>query len=383
MPKQKSNWKANLLLLAVSILVCLAAAEGIVRLLRPADMRRASMPRLMVHDDTLGWRGEPNTMKLYLLGDLTIEIKTNELGFRDDPFPPWDEVKDKKRILFLGDSFCWGFGVQKDERISEVIESFDPDIEAYNFGIAAYSTDQELLTYKMYADQIKPHAVILLFCINDLITNNSDIGHRTPKPHFHAEPDGSLTLGNVPVPHPPKPMPVIGWIQYKSSLYQAITSAISLAQVKIGFQKQRQRAAKSKKVLDNNALGIEGVSQFDILKQKFSSDDITPYLLRDLRDKCEKSGTSFTVIMVPSSHQWTERHERTPAEVELVNSWCRQLDIQALDLFPVFHQHYQETGANLYVFDFTDRMHWNANGHRLAAEVLYQHLQDSRAEREE
>ncbi len=93
-----------------------------------------------------------------------------------------------------------------------------------------------------------------------------------------------------------------------------------------------------------------------------------------MRDECSKLGAHLTVLIVPSSSEWTKERADTPREAEQTAAWCRQEDIAVLDLYPDFHQHFLDTGQNLYVADFEDQMHWNGDGHRLAAKILFDYL---------
>ena len=50
-----------------------------------------------------------------------------------------------------------------------------------------------------------------------------------------------------------------------------------------------------------------------------------------------------------------------------VSTWCRGKDVPVLDLLGPMRQHMAEGGESLYL-DFDS--HWNARGHRMAAEEL-------------
>ncbi len=239
----KSSWKLNFLLFSAVVLICLIGGELIFRWIRPDLLRVQNMPTIMIPDDTLGWRGLPNSLKPHSVGRETIAVRTNELGFRDDPFPSDDQPKLKKRILFLGDSFCWGFGVEQTDRISEQFAAQDPQWEAFNFGIFGYSTDQELLTLKMYGLRIQPDEVVLLFCLNDLLYNNSPVGHRMPKPLYRLNSEGNLQLTNVPVPAAPKPGFFQTFLRRNSALYLAGERAWNLVRDRIAWKTQTSRGS--------------------------------------------------------------------------------------------------------------------------------------------
>jgi hypothetical protein len=358
-----SKLKANLILLSVTAILCLMAGEISFRVIRPDLLRGSHMPTIMTPDDTLGWRGIASSVKQHRVGNTVVEIRTNDLGFRDDPFPKPGNPKGKKRIMFLGDSFCWGLGTEKNDRISEAFDRLDSTFESFNLGIYGYSTDQELLSLKMYGPRIQPDEVVLLFCLNDLVYNNSNLGHRMPKPLYHKNEDGSLTLGNVPVPRQRPDSALNKWLLRHSALYMAYSRARGMIEAKMGLKKVTRsedatRAGQGRRKGEGASIGVE----------------LTPYLLAEMRDECHRLGAKLTVIVVPSSQEWTENHSEAPKEATQVDQWCKEQNIQVLDLFPDFHQRYKETGENLYVADFEDQMHWNANGHHLAARILYNYF---------
>ena len=134
-------------------------------------------------------------------------VKINSLGFRSDL-----EFESKKgerpRILFFGDSFTAGFGVNNEQRFAELIgESLDAEV--YNYGVTGTGTDQQLLIFEQFAGDVEADLIVLGVLVEniDRITRSH---HRTidrytgkyvhaPKPYFILE-DGELTLHHSPVP---------------------------------------------------------------------------------------------------------------------------------------------------------------------------------------
>lgn len=105
----------------------------------------------------------------------------------------------KRRLLFLGDSFVWGYDVRKEERFTERLEAALPDTEIFNFGVSGYSTDQEFLVLRREIENARPDSVFLMFAGNDRAGNSSNKGYGYFKPYFSEGP-GGLHLEGVPVP---------------------------------------------------------------------------------------------------------------------------------------------------------------------------------------
>ena len=161
------------------------------------------------YDSHLGWFPIPNTNAKLTDSISQIEYNHNSLGFRDIEHN-YNE-KNKKRIMFIGDSFCYGYGVNQNETFVELLRDKISDFELFNCGISGYGTDQEYLLLRKYFDIIKPDIVFLLYCENDIIDNilnNNYLGYY--KPYF-IEQDGSIIPKGIPVPK--------SWLYYKNNFF--------------------------------------------------------------------------------------------------------------------------------------------------------------------
>jgi hypothetical protein len=149
------------------------------------------------YDSRLGWfpiAGSSNQVT----GSRTISVAHNRDGFRDI-----DHLEDggKPRVLFIGDSFVWGYDVEMAERFTDKLRLKHPEWAIYNCGVSGYGTDQEYLLLQQCFDRYKPTFVFLVFC-----TGNDDVDNRWSfrcesyfKPYFTTNAHG-LQLQGVPVP---------------------------------------------------------------------------------------------------------------------------------------------------------------------------------------
>lgn len=148
------------------------------------------------YDRELGWFPKENSKgKLYR--SRVIDVQHNSRGFRDSEHL----VSNKPRIIFLGDSFVWGFDVEKNERFTEKLRRKIPEWSVYNLGVIGYGTDQELILLAQQYNYYNPDIVFVLFCTeNDDSDNTHNIvydGYH--KPYFEIE-DDILLLSGTPVP---------------------------------------------------------------------------------------------------------------------------------------------------------------------------------------
>lgn len=162
----------------------------------------------MVYDEELGWRNVPDTRGSSFGHPLTI----NALGHRDPDEYTVERPDGTKRILILGDSFCWGFGVGDEHVFAELLENDlverNHRFEVINSGVVGWSTDQEYLYLKREGMALSPEVVILVLYVNNDIPDNTLSKHGPPlfvqKP-MYANLD--LELSNVPVPKPSEDAP--------------------------------------------------------------------------------------------------------------------------------------------------------------------------------
>jgi lysophospholipase L1-like esterase len=150
------------------------------------------------YDETLGWSHPPNRAGVFAYQDFSVEVQINSAGLRDFEYP-LERVPGKSRILLLGDSTTWGFGVEQDETFGSLLEQLRPDWEVINAGVSGYGTDQEFLYYKSKGAAYKPDVVLLSFSGNDPENSFHPVQYWHNKPVFRLNGE-SLELTNVPVP---------------------------------------------------------------------------------------------------------------------------------------------------------------------------------------
>ena len=193
-----SNWKSGLLLSAASLLITLIIAEVALRSALGQELAIIESERTLAyqHDEDLGWFPIPNSEHQFEL-TTSINLKHNSRGFRDIEH----ELDDKPTILFLGDSFTWGYDVEAEERFTDIIRDSLPDWNVFNLGISGYGTDQQYLLLQKHIDYYQPDKVVFIYCQdNDRLDNTMNIRYvNYYKPYFLMEND-SLVLHGKPAP---------------------------------------------------------------------------------------------------------------------------------------------------------------------------------------
>jgi len=199
MPSLTTALREIVLQLAL-LIVTLAAVELLLRLADLRELRegyRQGSYLAYRYDAELGWSSVPNAVGTFT-GSRTIHVQNNSLGMRDI------EHKGPRRptVLFLGDSFVWGYDVEANERFTELLRTELPGLNIVNAGVSGYGTDQEYLFLNRIWSTFQPDVVVLIFCVmNDRIDNSlnmTDGGHY--KPYLARDIDGNFHFAGQPVP---------------------------------------------------------------------------------------------------------------------------------------------------------------------------------------
>jgi hypothetical protein len=118
-PRSRRLFTASVATL-LGLVLALLLAEGLVRVF----FDEAVQPRFVI-DAGYGVRANKLDVitRHYVPGDYEVRISTNSAGMRGQREYPVARVPGKRRILMLGDSFPFGYGVEDGEVVSAVLET--------------------------------------------------------------------------------------------------------------------------------------------------------------------------------------------------------------------------------------------------------------------
>ena len=125
-------------------------------------------------DSILGYKGIPNKKVRFIHQDFDTTVELNNHGLRDNNH---DYNSNKYRILVLGDSMTFGYGVENNETYSKILEKKlkeEGEYEVINAGITGYNTNQELAFLDIEGWKYSPDLIIVGFMLNDVVTNYYD-----------------------------------------------------------------------------------------------------------------------------------------------------------------------------------------------------------------
>jgi lysophospholipase L1-like esterase len=100
---------------------------------------------------------------------MDVPVRINSDGLRDDELPR--ERGQARRLLFLGDSITFGWGVEKqatfEHRLERRLSEEVAPTEIVNFGTGNYNTTQAVQRFLEQGQGYAPDAVVLFYFIND------------------------------------------------------------------------------------------------------------------------------------------------------------------------------------------------------------------------
>ena len=321
--------RLTLMLPIGAVLVSLLLAEIVLRIAGYGDeVRYQYLP-------DIGWVHRPNQHAL-TVGRKAVRI--NSFGLRG-PNLPLGKPDGVFRILLLGDSFTFGYGVEDDSTYGRQLERLFVDqpaecgrIEVLNAGVNGYNTSQELAWLRRSGLNFRPDLVILAFTPNDIMTEN----------------EGKRMLR----------WPLLKELLSRSALYQFAAPRLkALVYRKAGkaYQDTLSLFLQGDAAVDSRVEGLR--AQLAEFHQAAVSHDFQPVL-----------------VVFPFAEQVIRREFQAwpPPAIEQQAS-SDQLPL--LDLLPVFRDAV-DRGESVYLNEPT--RHPNGRGHQITADSLYAFLGNHR-----
>ena len=211
------------------LVVSLLVAEGIMRFVRPQQLVRPyATPDFELGMVLLGNQRFYDTLGLPMYA---YHVRTNSLGFRMDEEP--DFSPDVRRILTLGDSFLFGWGVEAEHSFFRILadkikHQTGSKVQLLNGGVGAYGTGHVYKALSKWYPVLRPFAVIYFFNSNDLEDNlNTNPDYQVTR---FQEVNGTIQLEDQQVYSPGKRFlfrytPWI-WLNHHSHLFIAVKTLL-------------------------------------------------------------------------------------------------------------------------------------------------------------
>lgn len=165
---------SNLLSIIISLAVCLAIAEAGLRVVFHQSMdfdiemwKYATEIKRQSENPAIAHEHRPNS-QAFLMG---ADVQINSLKLREDEIP-FEKPADTKRILMLGDSLTFGWGVTQEDTTSEILQALidresTGKVQVINTGVGNYNTSMETGYFFEDGRKFDPDVIVLNYFIND------------------------------------------------------------------------------------------------------------------------------------------------------------------------------------------------------------------------
>jgi hypothetical protein len=379
----KSKMIKNIIIVIVSVILSIFILEGAlwVGKFRPVYTGISAVDSLSpalwwVCDDT-GCRFDKNHIADYYFIAKRINLSkksfykrlriVNSQGFHDESeFVYSQELGDAFRILVLGDSFTWGasadLGCSWVEIVRKDLGRYGK-VAVWNAAIPATGTKQALETLRHLASIMKPHLVLLGFCVNDFADNLYPLDQYFRRVDGLAIVQYNLDLDFNPIKLSPREA-------YRRALGSEPSQFVSpmcnfLGKFRVGtllWEGTSKILAMINKSNDQDD-GITGIGKDNIKAIVWERErSVTENLLRELLNYNRANKSDLLVLLVPEKSDLVTISKEYLAAREIM----RTLNIEFVD--PLTH---------LNLIDYDDAypdFHWENSGHTKAAEMIMPHI---------
>lgn len=307
-------------------------------------------------------------------GSASTRVVTNSLGFKDASTRDVPLVSDRKRVVFIGDSFTEGVGLLYEESFVGRFARAFPELDVLNAGVSSYAPSVYFEKLKFYLDAgLKFDEAIVYIDISDI--QDEGIFYRN-------DASGALQFGVFtadPVKCLPQAAPLFGppersWLDKNSFIVEFVHKLLYARQLEAAnerasfeelarpgraFSRDWVRAAWT---YDDKA-GCYGPGGVEAAVEKAKAQ------MDRLHELLSSKGVALSVGVYPWPQQLLYDEENS-RQARIWREWCAGKCARFFDHFPVFHR-YKETHPDFLrdLYIWAD-CHFNANGDRLLADDL-------------
>jgi hypothetical protein len=363
-------------LLACCLSVMVACAVGELALRAGGFDRSYANPFASFHerDPVLGWRGKPNFTARLTQRDYDVVVAHDESGFRRRGERP-GTTSTRPDVFVLGDSFVWGWGVGQGQLCTDRLESLWPGHRVQNLGLCGAGTVQEFVIFEKHVrPRLRPgDTVVLAFYGNDFGDNLGRFQNNS----LHATVQAGEVC-RVPPSGKVRPSAIKDKLKDASYLFNLLTYCADRCQHRLGDWRDAWSPASSaarRKAQPGDTAPSEGTLADDSPEVR-----IVKSYLAAFQTACAENRAALVVAYIPFQVELGEaelnatvpRADPPAAERQAFFRCADALGIETIDLLPHFLR--AKAAGDCARITFAHDLHWNAEGHALAAQVIAAHL---------
>jgi hypothetical protein len=363
-----------------------------------------SYPLFYVADYDRGLALRPGAVGRYQR-EGTNYVSINSAGLRDREHPK-AKPPDTIRIALLGDSFCEALQVPMEQTfwwlLQQKLEACNAfpgkRVEIINFGVSGYGTGQELITFEREARQYSPDIVILLLTTNNDISDNLRALKQTDDVPYFSYRNGDLVADNS--------FRDSAGFRWRTSLTNRLTEGFRdhlrtvqliyyvhmLAKLKLADWRHRepavQPAAAQPLAPAPPPITVDNMIYLEPRDENWREAwRITEGLIKKMHVEVKQAGANLFVVVGSNPIQVAPDpavRQRFLAYLGTKDLFYPNLrleelasaePIRVLDLAPPMQRFAEQNKIYLHGFGSDiGNGHWNAEGHKLAAELIAQQM---------
>ena len=243
-------------------------------------------------DAQLGWALVPSFVGVSDRSGEEVEYRINSKGLRDAE-ADYEKPASMFRIVTVGASRTFGYGVRIEQHFTTLLERQCPGIDVINMGVNAYGVDQELLFLDGEGWRYHPDLVIAYV---DMLGDRhlQAIRHDgRMKPRFTLE-DGALVLTNSPVPASFFDSSLHRWLTGASAAYDLLIDRglepIFRHRRRRQFVAAEARAAAGAAPIDGDELAARIVTEMALGAQRHGARFVLVTELAELHQRALRDG---------------------------------------------------------------------------------------------
>lgn len=282
-------------------------------------------------------------------------VKINGQGFRQNDDVALNKQPNTIRIVGLGDSIAFGYGLEENKIYLRRLEgmlnkSSSQKYEVVNVAVSGYNTFQERKRLEEDVLKFQPDIIVLGFVLNDIAGDFHvpNMVYRTLAPFKSGaySPDDLSSLEKF-----------FYSLFRKTYVYQFLHPKLSIFW---GFENVSKNLVGD---YGKDTLSFYAKGRYPQKKYINSVKQVEKELL-NINELAKKNNTSLVMLIFPAQIQLEDKNLRKPQE--LILDFCQEKSMKCLDLIPFLEKEKEKV--------FLDLGHPNAYSSEIIAKTLYEYL---------